>query len=190
MKFEELINSKDFSRILNYIFCKFNCFNTDTQNDVRQVCCIAVAKSIERYDSSKNPNFWVYCKPLMTEYAKNEINLQRNIVKIPYNRLNSGFKDYENIVHSYTGISYENGDDIDFGQYSDRVYEELLMDYKRLVGELDSKSRDIVDMKFGFKQTHNGKTDFISISETMGISLSKTRELFKKAQDYLQKNLK
>ena len=64
------------------------------------------------------------------------------------------------------------------------------MDYKRLVGELDSKSRDIVDMKFGFKQTHNGKTDFISISETMGISLSKTRELFKKAQDYLQKNLK
>ena len=190
MNFDELIKSKDFSRILNYIFCKFNCFNADTQNDVRQVCAIAVAKSIERYDEDKNPNFWVFCKPLMTEYAKNEINLQRNIVKIPYNRLNSAFRNYENIVHSYTSITYDNGDDIDYGQHTDNRYEELLLDYKRLVGELDSNSRDIIDMKLGFKQTHNGKTDFISISETMGISLSKTRELFKKAQEYLQANLK
>lgn len=190
MEINELLKSKDFSRIVSYIFCKFNCFNEETQNDVRQVCALAVVKSMEKYDSAKNPNFWVFCKPLMTEYAKNEINLQRNVVHIPYHRLNSGFKKYDNITHSYVGITYDDGDDAEFVQFNEAIYNEVIMDYKRLVGSLDTKSRDIIDMKYGFKETHNGKTDFISISETMGMSLSKTKELFRKANEYLKENLK
>lgn len=190
MSVDELLKSSDFSRIVNHIFCKFNCFNSETQEDVRQVCRLAVLKSIERYSKEKNPNFWVFCKPLMTEYAKNEVNLQRNTVHIPYNRINAAFKEYENVTHSYTSITYDNGDDIDFGIYNEEIYNDLVSDYKRLVGNLDTKTRDIVDMKFGFKETHNGKTDFISIAETVGMSLAKTKELFRKAQDYLQKNLK
>ena len=183
----KLLSSKNFNNIVNVIIYRFGNIRPEVKDDIRQACALAVLRSIEKYDPSKNDKFWVYAMPLMCEYAKNELNLHKNIIHIPYNRTNSGFKGYENVTYTYTGITYDNGSEIPF--YSNESDKMSILDLTNAIDSLGVPTSDIVKMRIGLKETINGKNDFTSIGLSVDMPMHKVRNLFIASKDKLAKYL-
>lgn len=184
----KLLASKNFNDIVNVIIYRLGNFRDEIKDDIRQACSLAVLKSIEKYDASKNDNFWVYALPLMREYAKNELNLHKNTVHIPYNRINSGFKKYENVTYHYTQLTFENGAEIPFQSVESDAMS--IYDLSKAIEHLGSPASDIVKMRIGLKPTINGKNDFGSIGRTVNLPMYKTRNVYNVSKEKLAKYLK
>jgi len=187
LNIEDLLRSKNFNNIVNVIIYEFGKMQDDIKDDIRQTCAIVVLKAIEKYNPELNDNFWVYCKPFMTEYAKRELNLHRNIVHIPYNHTNGGFKNYEKIKHEYQDVYYPDGHMIPVQEKQADVC--TMMDIKNAIGNLNETQNTIVKMRIGMIPTNNGKTDFTSIGETVGLPMHKARAIFIESQQLLKKYL-
>ena len=184
---EDLLRSKNFNNIVNVIIYELGKMQDDVKNDIRQVCAIVVVNAIKKYNPELNDNFWVYCKPFMTEYAKRELNLQMNIVHIPYNHTNGGFKNYEKIKHEYQDVYYPDGHIIPIqGKQADVC---TMMDIKSAIESLNDMQNTVVKMRIGMIPTNNGKTDFTSIGETIGLPMHKARAIFIESQEILKKYL-
>lgn len=185
---DELLASKNFKDIVKVIIFRLGKFDDEIKNDIRQACTLAVLKSIEKYDPSKKNNFWLYAMKLMTEYARNELNLHKNIIHIPYNRINSGFKNYENVNYNYEPLTFENGSDIPiYVAESDKC---IMMDLQNAIESLGDPASDVVKMRVGLKETKNGKNDFASIGDDINMPMHKVRSLFLDSKKKLAKYLK
>ena len=185
---DELLASKNFKDIVNVIIFRLGKFDDEIKNDIRQACALAVLKSIEKYDPSKKNNFWLYAMRLMTEYARNELNLHKNIIHIPYNRINSGFKNYENVNYDYEPLTFENGSDIPiYVAESDKC---IMLDLQNTIESLGDPASDVVKMRVGLKETKNGKNDFASIGDDINMPMHKVRNLFLDSKKKLAKYLK
>ena len=184
---EELLVSKNFNDIVNVIIYRLGDFSDEIKKDIRQACALAVLKSVEKYDPSKNDKFWVFALDRMKEYAKNELNLHKNIVHIPYNRINSAFKKYENVVYTYSPITFENGSDLPLCVLDSDIC--TMMDLQNAINSLENEERDIVRLRMGLEKTINGKNDFTSIGETIGLPMHTARNIYiksaKKLMEYL-----
>lgn len=184
---EELLVSKNFNDIVNVIIYRLGDFSDEIKKDIRQACALAVLKSIEKYDPDKNDKFWVFALDRMKEYAKNELNLHKNIVHIPYNRINSAFKKYENVVYTYSPITFENGSDLPLCVLESDIC--TMMDLQNAINSLENEERDIVRLRMGLEKTINGKNDFTSIGETIGLPMHTARNIYlksaKKLMEYL-----
>jgi DNA-directed RNA polymerase specialized sigma subunit len=185
---DELLISKNFNDIVNVIIYRLGNFDEDIKNDIRQACALAVLKSVEKYDPEKNNKFWVYALKLMKEYARNELNLHKNIIHIPYNRINSAFKNYDNVAYSYSPLTFENGSDLPICVLESDTC--TMMDLQNAIDSLESKEQDIVKMRIGLKKTNNGKNDFTSIGDTVGMPMHRARNIYiesaKKLMEYLE----
>lgn len=185
---DELLSSKNFKDIVNVIIFRLGNFDAEIKNDIRQACALAVLKSIEKYDPEKKDNFWLYAMRRMTEYARNELNLHKNIIHIPYNRINSGFKKYENVNYAYDPLTFENGSDLPISVLeSDKC---TMMDLQNAIDSLGDPARDIVKMRVGLKETMNGKNDFTSIGNDVDLPMHKARNIFIESQKKLAEFLK
>lgn len=184
----KLLSSKNFNNIVNVIIYRLGNFNEDIKSDIRQACALAVLKSIENYDPKKNNKFWVYALTLMKEYAKNELNLHKNIVHIPYNHINKGFKKYENISYDYESLEIGNNGNIPHPiKESDR---NMMIDLQNAIDSLGSPTSDIVKMRIGLKETINGKNDFTSIGQTVNMPMHKVRNIYIESKKDLEEYLK
>ena len=187
LNIEDLLKSKNFNNIVNVIIYEFGKMQDDVKDDIRQTCAIVVLKAIKKYNPELNDNFWVYCKPFMTEYAKRELNLHKNIVHIPYNHTNSSFKNYEKIKHEYQDIYYNDGHIMPIHEKQNDIC--TMMDIKNAIESLNETQNTIVKMRIGMIPTNNGKTDFTSIGETVGFPMHKARAIFIESQQILKKYL-
>ena len=187
LNIEDLLRSKNFNNIVNVIIYEFGKMQDDVKNDIRQTCAIVVLKAIKKYNPELNDNFWVYCKPFMTEYAKRELNLQKNVVHIPYNHTNSSFKNYEKIRHEYQDMYYPDGNMVALQDNQTDVC--AMMDIKNAIESLNETQNTIVKMRIGIVPTNNGKTDFTSIGESVGLPMHKARAIFIESQQILKKYL-
>ena len=185
LNIEELLRSKDFNNIVNVIIYEFGKMQDDIKKDIRQTCAIVVINAIKKYDSSINDNFWIYCKPFMTEYAKRELNLQRNIVHIPYNHTNGGFKNYEKIKYEYQDIFYADGHIIPIAEKPSDICS--MIDINNALERLNELQNTIVKMRIGIIPTKSGKTDFTSIGESVGLPMHKARAIFIESQELIRK---
>lgn len=186
---EQLLKSKNFKDIVNVIIYQLGKFDDDIKSDIKQACALAVIKSIEKYNPEKKNNFWLYAMRLMTEYARNELNLHKNTIHIPYNRINSGFKKYENVSYAYESLTFDNG--ADFPLYaSERADNMVMIDIKNAIESLGDPASDIVKMRVGLKKTINGKNDFTSIGDSINMPMHKARNIFLDSQKKLAKYLK
>lgn len=183
----ELILSKNFNNIVNVIIYRLGNVDEATKKDIKQSCALAVMRSIELYDSSKNDNFWIYAMRLMTEYARNEFNLHKNIIHIPYNRINSGFKKYENVNYTYNSLTFDNGSEIPIFSFSEDICS--MIDIQNAIERLSSPEIDIVKMRIGMIKTNNGKVDFKTIGDALNIPMYKARNIYLKTQKKLMKYL-
>lgn len=174
LKIESLIKTTEFDKIVNSIYYKFNCRDEDLKQDLKQACVIGLLAALNNYDVKKNDNFWAYSRLFMTEYAKKEFYLQINTVHIPYNRLNSGFKQYDNIQHSYYSL-----DNPEVRYYVDNLAQESeasdnLEEIKRC---LNREEREVLDILAGSETTETGNLTINSIAKTMGSNWYKTNKL-------------
>jgi len=185
---DELLISKNFNDIVNVIIYRLGNFDEDIKNDIRQACAMAVLKSIEKYDPEKNNQFWVYALKLMKEYARNELNLHKNIIHIPYNRINSAFKNYENVTYNYSPLTFDNGSDLPLCVLESDMC--TIMDLQNAINSLEDNEQEIVKMRIGLEKTDNGKNDFTSIGETVRMPMHKVRNIYiestKKLMEYLK----
>lgn len=185
---EELLVSKNFNDIVNVIIYRLGNFDDEIKKDIRQACALAVLKSVEKYDPEKNNKFWVYALKLMKEYARNELNLHKNIIHIPYNRINSAFRKYENVTYNYSPLTFDNGCEVPLCIFESDIC--TTMDLQNAIDSLESGERDIVKMRMGLEKTNNGKNDFTSIGETVGMPMHRARNIYiesaKKLMEYLE----
>jgi len=185
---DELLCSKNFNSIVNVIIYRLGSFDDDIKADIRQACALAVLKSIEKYDPEKNDKFWVYAMQRMVEFAKNELNLHKNIIHIPYNRINSGFKNYENVSFAYSKLTFDNGCNLPlFVPDSDSC---AMIDLYNAINSLEENEQAVVKMRIGITSTINGKNDFASIGKTLNMPMHKARNIFISSQKKLQEFLK
>ena len=182
---DDLLKSKDFNNIVNVIIYEFGKMQSDIKDDIRQICSIVVVRLIEQYDPDLNDRFWSYAKPFMTEYAKRELNNQKNVVHLPYNRTNGGFKEYEKIKHKYEDLIMPDGHLMPLEYKQNDV--NLMIDIKNALEKLNEMQSKVVKMRIGIIQTNNGKTDFASIGDTLGIPMHRARAKFISAQKKLKK---
>lgn len=182
---DDLLKSKDFNNIVNVIIYEFGKMQSDIKDDIRQICSIVVVRLIEQYDPDLNDRFWSYAKPFMTEYAKRELNNQKNVVHLPYNRTNGGFKEYEKIKHKYEDLIMPDGHLMPLEYKQNDVH--LMIDIKNALEKLNEMQSKVVKMRIGILPTNNGKTDFASIGDTLGIPMHRARAKFISAQKKLKK---
>jgi len=182
---DDLLKSKDFNNIVNVIIYEFGKMQSDIKDDIRQICSIVVVRLIEQYDPDLNDRFWSYAKPFMTEYAKRELNNQKNVVHLPYNRTNGGFKEYEKIKHKYEDLIMPDGHLMPLEYKQNDV--NLMIDIKNALEKLNEMQSKVVKMRIGIIPTNNGKTDFASIGDTLGIPMHRARAKFISAQKKLKK---
>lgn len=182
---EDLLKSKDFNQIVNVIIYEFGKMQSDIKDDIRQICSIVVVRLIEQYDPDLNDRFWSYAKPFMTEYAKRELNNQKQVVHLPYNRTNGGFKEYEKVRHTYQDLTMPDGHLVPIESGGHDV--PLMIDIRNALEQLNEIQSKVVKMRIGIIPTNNGKTDFASIGDTLGIPMHRARAKFISAQKKLKK---
>lgn len=177
----ELLSSKEFEKNVAAVAYTFGYTKQDeAYQDLRQAAAIAVVESCEKFDPEKsNSNFWGYTYLRLKEYVKREVNNQRNVVHIPSNHLNSAFKNYENITHSYSSLNYEDGNEVSYTSSNKDVV--LGMDLKNAIDRLPSLEKMVIKYKVGLEPTISGGVGYKDIAETMQCNINAVMKLYKQA---------
>lgn len=156
---------------------------TSFVDDIKQVCMMAVMKSLESYNYNKCDNFWGYAYPIMQNYAKHELNLLKNTIHIPFNRISKSFKNYDNVEIYYNSI-----DESNLQLESNYCEIELMLDIENVINTfLKYPDRNVVKMRIGVEKTITGKTDFDSIGKTLNLPMQKVRKIYLESQSKLKK---
>jgi len=191
LNLETLISSAEFKTICMTIANGFGVdYRTELYQDVKQVCAIAVMESLEKYDESKSSGpdrFFHYAYGRMWQYAKREVNEQRNLVHIPENRF-GGSKKYEKIEFSYEGLTYDDGHNKPFDTETNSV--DLSIDIKSAMKMLDVETRYIIEVRSEIVEGKSGKSDWSSIAKDLNMSVSVVRNLYKSGKEQLAEMLK
>lgn len=186
----ELLASTEFKKNSETIIYKM-CIplNSEDANDLRQEMAMAVLESIKTYDPEKiGKNFWAYANLWMRSRAATFMKKYTSIVKIPLNR--QGGKHwvemgYEPAEVTVCRISQENAGYM----VPDRknVYEKIeLNELKNAMDTLlNENEKYLMLARLGWITGKNNKNDFQSLANDIGLSMSKTRDMFRKAKDVL-----
>jgi len=182
--FETLINSREFTNLVNQITNSYGvAYNDDIKNDVRQACAIAAWEAYQKYDPAKvGNNFWGYAYLRMRTYAKREIHEQKNIVHIPLNRTREDYS-YEKVNHSYEDLSWEDGHSKPFESETNNVA--LGIDIEAALSILDEETRYIFEVHSELRKGNSDKSDFNTIAEELGIPVSIVRKRFNTAKEQI-----
>lgn len=186
----ELLASTEFKKNSETIIYKM-CIplNSEDANDLRQEMAIAVLESIKTYDPEKiGKNFWGHAYLWMRSRATTFVKKYASIVKIPVNR--QGGKHwvemgYEPAEVTVCRISQENAGHLvpDKGD----IYEKIeLNDLKNAMDTLlNENEKYLMSARLGWITGKSSKNDFQSLANDIGSSMSKTRDMFRKAKDVL-----
>ena len=183
LNIETLLSSKEFTAQVNQIANTFRVgYNDDIKNDVRQACSIAVWEALQLYKPEKvGGNFWGYAYPRMHEAAKREVANQRHLVHLPMNRINPAYG-YETVTHTYEGLTFDDGHD-KFGTVDSEAA--VAMDIESALKMLDDETRYIFEVHSELREGRNGKCDFGSIAEELGIPAHVVRRRYIAAKEQL-----
>lgn len=186
----ELLASPEFKKNSETIIYKM-CIplNSEDANDLRQEMAIAVLESIKTYNQEKiGKNFWAHANLWMRSRATTFVKKYASIVKIPVNR--QGGKHwiemgYEPAEVTVCRINQENSGYM----VPDRknVYEKIeLNDLKNAMDTLlNEQEKYLMLARLGWITGKSSKNDFQSLANDIGLSISKTRDMFKKAKNVL-----
>ncbi|MBR4624998.1 MAG: hypothetical protein IKO56_05625 [Alphaproteobacteria bacterium] len=166
--------------------------NSEDANDLRQEMAIAVLESIKTYNPDKiGKNFWAHANLRMNSRANTFVKKYASIVKIPINR--QGGKHWEEMGYkpaevTVCRISQENAGYLVPDKMN--TYEKIeLNDLKNAMDILlNENEKYVMLVRLGWVTGKSNKNDFQSISNDIGLSMSKTRDVFKKAKDILSKH--
>lgn len=194
-----LLASDEFKRnsehIISWLKVPRNC---ETANDLRQEMAIAVMESLKTYNPEKiGKNFWGHANLWMSSRARTFILNHSSVVRIPVNR--QGGKHWEKMGYEAEAVDVSYFEEWQFEDSDRRVsdkytgmYEiyDLIQTndlYQAIKKDLTKNERYVMMVRLGWKCTKNKKNDFKSISEDLGIKISKARTLFNSAKEKLVK---
>lgn len=189
----ELLASPEFKKNSEYIIYRM-CIplNSDDANDLRQEMAIAVLESIKTYNPDKiGQNFWAHANLRMNSRANTFVKKYTSIVKIPINR--QGGKHWEEMGYkpaevTVSRISQENAGYLVPDKRD--AYEKIeLNELKNAMDTLlNNNEKYVMLARLGWITGKSNKNDFQSLSNDIGLSITKTRDVFKKAKDILSKH--